>query len=395
MTIRKERRRKEKRLNRSLLTAKGLTVATTVVAGSTLAPNLGLAMETTISEDAKNQAEIAEKQVSAESQETVSTVESTQSSVEETTSTEATVESTAPVEEQTDTSVSEETTTNEDTSTQESIAEKVPVVDTPTVAAPALASIPSIFSTRADTSGFIAKASGYAKEVAAANNLYASVMIAQAILESGWGTSTLTTQANNMFGIKGSYNGQYVEMATLEDNGSGNYYQILAKFRKYPSLRESFEDNAYVLRNTSFTAGSYYYSGAWLSNTTSYTEATAWLQGRYATDTSYASKLNNLIATYNLTQYDSVSSATGDNGGANLINTSTGTKEDAIQKQMKTTTAMNVRSDASTTSAITGSLAANTTISVVATKTGTSVNGNTTWYKISGKGWVSVVTPKS
>ncbi|HBA1104967.1 TPA: autolysin, partial [Enterococcus faecium] len=128
-----------------------------------------------------------------------------------------------------------------------------------------------------------------------------------------------------------------------------------------------------VLRNTSFAAGSYYYSGAWKSNTRSYTEATAWLQGRYATDTSYASKLNNLIATYNLTQYDSGSSA--GNGDMNNVETPVG--ENAIQKQMKTAASMNIRSDASTTAAVTGSLTANTTFTAVAVKTGTSVNGNT------------------
>ena len=360
MTIRKERRRLEKRLKRSLLAKKGLTMATTVVAGSTIAPNLVLAAETATSDDAKNQAEITENQVSGGNSSTDSTGDSIQSSADETISTEETA------------------------TPQETITEDTAVVETPIVAAPALART-SIFSARADTSGFIAKASGYATEVAAANDLYASVMIAQAILESGWGTSTLTTQANNMFGIKGSYNGQYVEMATLEDNGSGNYYQIIAKFRKYPSLRESFQDNAYVLRNTSFAAGSYYYSGAWKSNTRSYTEATAWLQGRYATDTSYASKLNNLIATYNLTQYDSGSSA--GNGDMNNVETPVG--ENAIQKQMKTTASMNIRSDASTTAAVTGSLTANTTFTAVAVKTGTSVNGNTNWYKVSGKGWVS------
>jgi uncharacterized protein YgiM (DUF1202 family) len=209
--------------------------------------------------------------------------------------------------------------------------------------------------------------------------------MAQAILESGWGASTLTTTANNMFGIKGSYNGQYVTMDTYEDDGSGNYYLISAKFRKYPSLKESFEDNAYVLRNTSFSSGNYYYSGAWKSNTTSYTQATAWLQGRYATDTSYASKLNNLISTYNLTQYDTGSSNTG-GGNSNETIVS---DETAINQQMKTTSSMNIRSDASTSASITGSLAANTTFTATATKTGTSVNGNTTWYKISGKGWVS------
>jgi len=236
-----------------------------------------------------------------------------------------------------------------------------------------------------DPAAFISQICGYATEVAAANDLYASVMMAQAILESGWGASTLTTTANNMFGIKGSYNGQYVTMDTYEDDGSGNYYLISAKFRKYPSLKESFEDNAYVLRNTSFSSGNYYYSGAWKSNTTSYTQATAWLQGRYATDTSYASKLNNLISTYNLTQYDTGSS----NAGGGNSNETIVSDETAINQQMKTTSSMNIRSDASTSASITGSLAANTTFTATATKTGTSVNGNTTWYKISGKGWVS------
>ena len=255
MTIRKERRRLEKRLKRSLISKK--RVDDGYNCGSRFndcTKILVLAAETATSDDAKNQAEITENQVSGGNSSTDSTGDSIQSSADETISTEETA------------------------TPQETITEDTAVVETPIVAAPALART-SIFSARADTSGFIAKASGYATEVAAANDLYASVMIAQAILESGWGTSTLTTQANNMFGIKGSYNGQYVEMATLEDNGSGNYYQIIAKFRKYPSLRESFQDNAYVLRNTSFAAGSYYYSGAWKSNTRSYTEATAWLQG--------------------------------------------------------------------------------------------------------------------
>ena len=44
--------------------------------------------------------------------------------------------------------------------------------------------------------------------IAAQNDLYASVMMAQAILESGWGTSTLSKAPNyNLFGIKGEYNG--------------------------------------------------------------------------------------------------------------------------------------------------------------------------------------------
>jgi flagellum-specific peptidoglycan hydrolase FlgJ/LysM repeat protein len=236
---------------------------------------------------------------------------------------------------------------------------------------------------------FIQQVGPLAQQVASVNDLYASVMIAQAILESGWGQSTLTTQANNMFGIKGSYNGQFVEMRTLEDDGKGNLYEIVAKFRKYPSLKESFEDNAHVLKTTSFVSGVYFYSGAWKSNTSSYRDATQWLQGRYATDTTYASKLNNLITTYNLTQFDSATGGGSGTGTGNTGNTNNNSSEQTINKQFKTTAALNIRSDASTSASVVGSLANNATFKAVAQKQGTSVNGNRTWYRVEGKGWVS------
>lgn len=164
-------------------------------------------------------------------------------------------------------------------------------------------------------STFIADIAGHARSVAAANDLYASVMMAQAILESDWGRSTLSAAPNhNLFGIKGSYQGQSVTMKTWEVL-NGQWVQVNAAFRKYPSYSESFSDNAYVLRNTSFQAGVYYYSGAWKSNTNSYQDATAWLTGRYATDPSYNTKLNTIITTYNLTQYDTPSSGGGNTGG--------------------------------------------------------------------------------
>lgn len=380
MTIRKERRRLEKSLKRTQYTQKSITMATTLVAGSTFIPTLGHAAETATTETS-NDLKVVE-------QTTNTTPETDSTPVEETTES-----TTAPV-------VTEETSEITEESGAEAVTEgsEAATTESTTVASDDVLEadeVPSALSdltsralfSRAtiDPAAFISQICGYATEVAAANDLYASVMMAQAILESGWGASTLTTTANNMFGIKGSYNGQYVTMDTYEDDGSGNYYLISAKFRKYPSLKESFEDNAYVLRNTSFSSGNYYYSGAWKSNTTSYTQATAWLQGRYATDTSYASKLNNLISTYNLTQYDTGSSNTG-GGNSNETIVS---DETAINQQMKTTSSMNIRSDASTSASITGSLAANTTFTATATKTGTSVNGNTTWYKISGKGWVS------
>lgn len=162
---------------------------------------------------------------------------------------------------------------------------------------------------------FINQIAPSAKTLASANNLYASVMIAQAIVESGWGGSTLSKAPNyNLFGIKGEYNGQSVTMPTQEFV-NGEYITINAKFRKYPSYKESLGDNVTVLKTTSFSPGNYYYSGAWKSNTKSYKDATAYLTGRYATAPNYGSTLNSIIETYNLTQYDSNSSG-GNNGGS-------------------------------------------------------------------------------
>lgn len=380
MTIRKERRRLEKRLKRTQYTQKSITMATTLVAGSTFIPTLGHAAETATTETS-NDLKVVE-------QTTNTTPETDSTPVEETTASTTAPVVTEETSETTEESGTEVVTEGSETATTESTtvaSDEVLEADEVPSALSDLTSRALFSRATIDPAAFISQICGYATEVAAANDLYASVMMAQAILESGWGASTLTTTANNMFGIKGSYNGQYVTMDTYEDDGSGNYYLISAKFRKYPSLKESFEDNAYVLRNTSFSSGNYYYSGAWKSNTTSYTQATAWLQGRYATDTSYASKLNNLISTYNLTQYDTGSS----NAGGGNSNETIVSDETAINQQMKTTSSMNIRSDASISASITGSLAANTTFTATATKTGTSVNGNTTWYKISGKGWVS------
>lgn len=166
------------------------------------------------------------------------------------------------------------------------------------------------YSSASSQQQFINQIAPHAQSVANANDLYASVMMAQAILESAWGQSTLAQAPNyNLFGIKGSYNGQTVYMNTLEFL-NGQWVTKNEPFRRYPSYAESFMDNARTLRNVSFQSGVYYYAGAWKSNTTSYRDATAWLTGRYATDPNYATSLNRIIETYGLTQYDTPSNGT-------------------------------------------------------------------------------------
>ena len=155
-----------------------------------------------------------------------------------------------------------------------------------------------------DISGFIEQIGWSAQDVAANNDLYASVMIAQAILESGYGSSALSNAPYyNLFGVKGSYNGQSVYMPTQEYL-NGQWVEMNEPFRQYNSYWESFQDHANVLRSTSFATGTAHYSGVWKSQTTSFYDATNYLTGRYATDPGYAQKLNRLIETYQLTRFD-------------------------------------------------------------------------------------------
>ncbi|EAC6013186.1 1,4-beta-N-acetylmuramoylhydrolase [Listeria monocytogenes] len=175
----------------------------------------------------------------------------------------------------------------------------------------------------ATVQSFIQTIQASSSQIAAENDLYASVMIAQAILESAYGTSELGSAPNyNLFGIKGAYNGQSYTKQTLEDDGKGNYYTITAKFRKYPSYHQSLEDYAQVIRKGP-SRNPNYYSKVWKSNTTSYKDATKALTGTYATDTAYATKLNDLISRYNLTQYDS-GKTTGGNSGSTGNSSNTG-----------------------------------------------------------------------
>ncbi|KRM66380.1 mannosyl-glycoprotein endo-beta-N-acetylglucosamidase [Limosilactobacillus coleohominis DSM 14060] len=123
-----------------------------------------------------------------------------------------------------------------------------------------------------------------------------SVTAAQAIIESAWGRSGLATKGHNLFGIKGSYNGQSITMRTAE-YGSGGYYYINDAFRKYPSNYESVVDHGRFLAENSR-----YRNLLWDTN---YASVTAKLQrDGYATAPTYASTLNNTIRTYGLDSWD-------------------------------------------------------------------------------------------
>ncbi|WP_274310311.1 glucosaminidase domain-containing protein [Solibacillus daqui] len=151
---------------------------------------------------------------------------------------------------------------------------------------------------------FIGEIAETARKLGADNDLYASVMIAQAILESKSGQSGLAASPNyNLFGIKGKYQNNSVALETLEDDGEGNMTTIQAEFRKYTSYEESLKDYVNLLRN-GVSWNKQFYTSVFKSNTTSYKDATHFLTGTYATDSKYNEKLNALIAQYDLAQYD-------------------------------------------------------------------------------------------
>jgi flagellum-specific peptidoglycan hydrolase FlgJ len=120
----------------------------------------------------------------------------------------------------------------------------------------------------------------------------ASIILGQAILESGAGTGPLSVQANNHFGIK-CHKDWLGESIKYDDDS------IAECFRKYYNVADSFRDHALFL-----TAG-VRYSTLFKLNQTDYK---AWAKGLkaagYATDPQYPTKLIGLIERFQLYKYD-------------------------------------------------------------------------------------------
>lgn len=138
---------------------------------------------------------------------------------------------------------------------------------------------------------FIGKVAPYAQRDMAVTGVLASVTIAQAILESQDGNSALASRYHNLFGIKGSYYGQSVNLRTREYTGTW----INADFKVYPSWQESIDDHSKLLCTDQYG----------LSGEGDYKAACDRLQSAgYATSPTYASTLKSLISQHNLTRYD-------------------------------------------------------------------------------------------
>lgn len=142
---------------------------------------------------------------------------------------------------------------------------------------------------------FIRKISGPAvKNFRQNRRVLPSVVIAQAILESQFGSSALYRLAKNPFGVKGSYHGQSMSFKTREVE-NGHSVKVMAAFRKYPNYQSAIMDHNRLLHDKFVRR----------SNLLSYRTTTRLLQENgYATDPHYAHKLNHLIVKYRLSRYD-------------------------------------------------------------------------------------------
>ena len=132
--------------------------------------------------------------------------------------------------------------------------------------------------------------------------LFPSLFMAQAILESGNGQSTLAKKYNNHFGIKATraWKGKVIDMKTREVY-NGNEVYIKDGFRWYNNPESSFKDRVrFLKRNPRYAK-----NGVFTAKTPE-EQADALQRAGYATAPNYASTLKWIINKYNLKSLDTL-----------------------------------------------------------------------------------------
>ncbi|MBU5487615.1 glycoside hydrolase family 73 protein [Clostridium sp. MSJ-8] len=141
-----------------------------------------------------------------------------------------------------------------------------------------------------------------------------SLTIAQAILESSWGKSALTIEANNLFGIKAydDWTGTSIPKPTKEYI-KGSFVVICANFKVYQSRDESIKDHNYLLSSDRYKL---------VREASNYVDACyAIYNCGYASSPNYSNSLIKIIDNYKLYNYDTLAK--------DIV-----TKEERIQKTL-------------------------------------------------------------
>ena len=148
-------------------------------------------------------------------------------------------------------------------------------------------------------SEFIEKIAKYVKKYAYVYGIEVhSPIIAQAILESGWGKSGLASKYHNYFGLKcgSAWKGKSVNMATKEEYKVGTLTNIRDNFRVYDSM-EAGVKGYFDFINTSRYAN--------LRGVISPEEYVKRIKADgYATSSTYVDNIMRVIRDNNLTRFD-------------------------------------------------------------------------------------------
>lgn len=155
---------------------------------------------------------------------------------------------------------------------------------------------------------FVADIAKYVKKYASSYGISInSPIIAQAIIESGWGKSKLAADYHNYFGMKcgTKWTGPSVNMTTQEEYTAGTLTTIKDNFRVYDSMENG------VKGYFEFIQLSRYENLKGITDPQKYIETIK--NDGYATSSTYVDSLMQIIKLYNLTSYDNAENA--GNGG--------------------------------------------------------------------------------
>ena len=136
-----------------------------------------------------------------------------------------------------------------------------------------------------------------------------SPIIAQAILESGWGKSTLASKYHNYFGLKcgGAWTGKSVNMQTSEEYEVGVHTQIRDNFRVFDSMEDG------VKGYFDFINYSRYANLKGVTDWEKYIELIK--ADGYATSSQYVNSLKRVVRENNLTRFDGIYQKEPSKGG--------------------------------------------------------------------------------
>lgn len=144
---------------------------------------------------------------------------------------------------------------------------------------------------------FLTKFIGPARENQIKYGILPSITLAQAILESNWGKSELSTKYNNYFGIKSFKETEKRTLLPTSEFYHSKMHTVQDYFRVYDSLKESADHHGLLIG----TAPRY----TKVISAKDYKEASQELyKASYSTDPQYPDKLIQIIETYHLDEYD-------------------------------------------------------------------------------------------